>query len=68
MKDDRATLKIAELREHTGKTQQQVADEVGINIRQFQKYEYNEQEPRLSVAIKIACALNVRPEDLLKQK
>lgn len=49
--------------EATGKTQQQVADEVGIGLWQYQKYELYENEPRISIAIKISKALNTTVEE-----
>lgn len=43
----------------SGKTQKQVAREVGISEAVYQRYEYGRNEPGVRTAIRIADALNV---------
>ena len=44
----------------SGKTQRQVAQEAQINERAYQNYEYDENEPGIRTAIRIADALGVK--------
>ena len=46
-------------REASGKTQARVAKEAGINLQQYQNYEYDKREPGARTAIRIADALGV---------
>lgn len=46
-------------------TQAQVASAINIKIRQYQRYEYGEQEPTSSVIIAIADCFNVSADYLL---
>ena len=60
-------------RETTSLTQLQFAQKIGIPIRTYQRYESNENsaeycEPRATMAIKIAKALNTTVEDLWNYK
>jgi len=48
---------LKSLRVAAKKTQQQVADELGINKQQYAKYEQRQQEPRVSMGQKIAKAI-----------
>lgn len=52
-----AKLKAA--REASGKTQAQVAKEVGVSEPMYQRYEYGQNEPGVGTAIRIADALGV---------
>lgn len=54
-------------REQSGKTQAQVAREVGVAERVYQSYEYNEIRPRVDVAIRIADALGTTVEALFRE-
>lgn len=56
------TLKAA--REKSGKTQLQVAKEVGVTEVTYQRYEYGEREPRASTANLIAEAVGATVESL----
>ena len=51
-------------REQSGKTQAQVAKEVGIAEQQDQKYEYDERVPNARTAIRIAQVLGTTVEKL----
>lgn len=46
-------------RERSGKTQAQVAEEVGIKEQAYQKYEYGLSIPNVRTAIRIADSLGV---------
>ncbi len=51
-------------REKSGKTQAQVAKEIGITENAYQKYEYGEREPRARMAVRVAHAVNSTVEQL----
>lgn len=55
-------------REQSGKTQAQVAREVGVAERVYQSYEYNKIRPRVDVAIRIAKALGTTVEALFREE
>lgn len=52
-------LKLQAARIASGKTQKQVATEVGIPEAVYQRYEYGKNEPGVRTAIRIADALGV---------
>ena len=54
-------------REQSGKTQAQVAKEVGISEVAFQMYEYGKRLPRVDIAIRIAEALGTTVEALFRE-
>lgn len=56
------TLKAA--REKSGKTQKQVADEVKLNVRMYQKYETGVGSNTIQTAIRIAKSLGTTVEHL----
>ena len=51
-------------REASGKTQAQVAKEIGITENAYQKYEYGKREPRARMAVRVARAVNSTVEEL----
>lgn len=53
-------VKLQATREASGKTQAQVAKEVGVSEPMYQRYEYGQNEPGVKTAIRIADALGVR--------
>lgn len=53
-------------RERSGKTQSQVAKEVGIAVFSYQRYEYGVTEPSVRTAIRIAQALGTTVEALFQ--
>lgn len=57
-------LELRAAREASGKTQRQVAREVGIAERMYQDYEYDKREPGARTAIRIARALGSTVETL----
>lgn len=57
-------MKLRAAREQSGKTQAQVAKEIGIAEAVYQRYEYDKSEPGVRTAIRIAKALNSTVEQL----
>mgnify|MGYP002613994034 CR=1 FL=1 len=57
-------MKLKAAREQSGKTQAQVAKEVGIKEQSYQKYEYDKSTPNVRTAIRIARAVGCAVEDV----
>lgn len=57
-------MQLRAAREQSGKTQAQVANEVGVSELSYQRYEYDKREPGVRTAIRIAKALNSTVESL----
>lgn len=57
-------VKLQAAREASGKTQAQVAREIGVAVRLYQSYEYGACEPSVRTAIRIAKALEMTVEKL----
>lgn len=57
-------MKLRAAREMSGKTQAQVAMEIGITGNAYQKYEYGEREPRARMAVRVARAVNSTVEEI----
>lgn len=55
---------LRENRERLRLTQKQVADTIGIAESAYQRYEYGTNEPKVSMALKIAKALKSSVEEL----
>ena len=55
---------IKTAREQSAKTQAQVAKEIGVTIRLYQKYESGKVIPNVIVGNKIATALNTTSDKL----
>lgn len=53
-------------REKSGKTQAQVAKEIHVSELTYQRYEYDQREPSVRTAIRIADALEVRDYNTFK--
>ena len=51
-------------RKKTGKTQKQVATELGIATNSYQQHEYGKTKPSVTTAIRIARALDSTVEEL----
>lgn len=60
-------LKLKAAREKSGKTQAQVAKEVGISVAQYQNIEYGKSEPGVRTAIRIAEVLGVNVKTLFQR-
>lgn len=59
---------IKDIRKRMNITQKQLADLAGINQTDVSRYENGERIPTLSVAIKIAKALNCTVDELVKEQ
>lgn len=59
-KGEMKNVKLQAAREASGKTQAQVAKEIGISAQAYQRYEYGACEPTVRTAIRIADALHVK--------
>lgn len=57
--------KLRETRMKRKRTQQSMADAVGISLRSYQKYEEGAREPSLDMLIKLADVLEVPTDYLL---
>ena len=57
-------MKLRAAREASGKTQAQVAKEVGVSELSYQRYEYDKREPGVRTANRIARAVNSTTEIL----
>lgn len=57
-------MELRATREKSGKTQAQVAEEIGTTEQAYQRYEYGKSEPRVRTAIRIARALGSTVEVL----
>ncbi|EME8160491.1 helix-turn-helix transcriptional regulator [Enterococcus faecium] len=51
-------------REEKGLSQVEVAKQAKIDVRQYQRYEYDEREPQARLAIKLAKILDTTVEEL----
>lgn len=59
---------LRELRQARGLSQPQLAKELEINYRSYQRYEYGEVEPQLSALIKMADFFDISLDDLVGRK
>lgn len=57
-------MQLRAAREKSGKTQAQVAKEIGVSELSYQRYEYDKREPGVRTAIRIAHAVNSTVEQL----
>ncbi len=46
--------RLLELRQSRGLSQKGVAQEIGVDVRAYQRYEYGEREPQISIFFRIA--------------
>lgn len=68
MKFEREAKILKERREELGYSQQQLAVEVGIGIREYQRFEYGERlvsKTSLKQGLKICAALELDPYELV---
>lgn len=63
-REEDVNVRLRAAREASGKTQAQVAREVGVSEVAYQLYEYDKREPGVRTAIRIAEALNSTVEAL----
>ena len=57
-------MELRAAREQSGKTQAQVAKEIGVSEAMYQRYEYDKVEPGVRRSIRIARAVNSTVEAL----
>ena len=57
---------LKSIRNGTGKTQKQVAEEVGVHVMQYSRYERGVETPGLVIAQKIAKSLDT-PLDVIAE-
>ena len=57
-------IRLTAAREQSGKTQAQVAKEIGVSESMYQRYEYGKVEPDERTAIRISRAVNSTVEAL----
>ena len=63
-REGKMNMALRAAREASGKTQAMVAKEVGIAESVYQRYEYDQNEPGVRTAIRIARALDSTVEEL----
>ena len=56
---------LATLRNGRGLSQKEVAIAIGAGVRAYQRYEYGEREPQLSVLIALADFYNISLDELV---
>ncbi|MET1108822.1 helix-turn-helix transcriptional regulator [Enterococcus faecium] len=56
--------KFKQKRREKGLSQVEVAKQAKIDVRQYQRYEYDEREPQARLAIKLAKILGTTVEEL----
>lgn len=65
MKNNNLSHKLKELRTRHALSQEQLADAAQINLRTVERIEYGETEPRGDTLIRLANALNIKPDELI---
>ena len=57
--------RITELRESGGFLQKDVAKEIGVSLHTYQRYEYAEAEPKVSILIALADFYDLSLDELV---
>ena len=57
--------RLREARIQQNKTQQEMADLIGVALQSYQRYEQGDREPSLSMLITLADVLEVSTDELL---
>jgi len=57
--------RLAEIRKERGLTQQQMADQVGVHVSQYKRYEAGNSQPTIEVFQRVVVALSVSADALL---
>lgn len=60
-------MNLKELRKKKNLSQSQVAEALGISLRAYQNYEYNQREPNIEMINKLADYFNVTVDKLLER-
>lgn len=58
---------LKRIRKARGFTQQQLANELGIHIKSYQRYECGTRRPNIYILLKIADILGVKASELLDE-
>lgn len=58
---------LKRIRKERGFTQQQLADELGMHIKSYQRYECGTRRPNIYILLKIADILGVKASELLEE-
>ena len=58
---------LKRIRKERGFTQQQLADELGLHIKSYQRYECGTRRPNIYMLLKIAELLGVKASELLDE-
>ncbi len=58
---------LKRIRKERGFTQQQLADELGMHIKSYQRYECGTRRPNIYMLLKIADILGVKASELLDE-
>lgn len=61
-------MKLKELRKKMGKKQEEVAKELGLNVRTYQNYEIGRRQPDFSTLIQLADFFNVSLDELFERE
>ena len=54
-------------RKERGFTQQQIADELGLHLKSYQRYECGTRRPNIYMLLKIADILGIKASELLEE-
>lgn len=57
--------KLVQLRNINGILQKDLAEKLGINLHTYQRFEYGQQEPRMSTLIALADFYNISLDELV---
>lgn len=57
--------KIIQLRNVNGILQKDLAKKLGVNLHTYQRFEYGEQEPRMSILIALADFYDISLDELV---
>lgn len=58
---------LKRIRKERGFTQQQLADELGLHLKSYQRYECGTRRPNIYMLLKIADILGVKASELLEE-
>ena len=58
---------LKRIRKERGFTQQQLADELGLHLKSYQRYEYGTRRLNIYMLLKIADILGVKASELLEE-
>ena len=65
---NRKMAALKRIRKERGFTQQQLADELGLHLKSYQRYECGTRRPNIYMLLKIADILGVKASELLEEE